>query len=743
MICRRARSMSPTSPLHRRRVRVGHGVSVCVCVCVCVWLCLGLPAAAETFEPMALEARPRLQAVRLQGSISVDGALDEPSWAAAPMSTPFVQYDPAQGSPSRFPTSVRVQYDDEAIYFGVRCEDPEGLDGTRVPDLRRDFSFDQNDLFGISLDPFLTGRDAVSFQVNPRGALRDLQTFNDALFDVEWDAIWTARTRRDATGWTTELAIPWKSLRYPADASRWGLNMVRVVRRVQERSTWAPVPLAYSPYRMQYSGILEGLAPPRRSLNVLLRPFALLQFDGGERRQTDLSGSGGLDLKWAVTPSTVVDLTANTDFAQAEADLAVLNLTRYDLALPEKRAFFLENASLFAMGSDTLAPFSTRRIGLDEDGQTVPVDGGLRIVSRTATQAVGALLVSTRATERAPAAQFGVVRATRAVAEDLQVGGGLVVRHDGTSASHGWNVVPAADFQLRSGPLFAEATAMLSAGSSTGGALYAYASHTTNRLYVGYFLKASSRGFDPRAGFVAAADSALHSPAAYLDLRPKGRPDWLRKIDMGFEAYVYQRLTDLRTQDAFVEIKLLGLELNSGDALSLALAPQWNRVEEPFELVPGQLVPAGEYTAWRWSALARSDASRRLGASAKVEGGAFYDGYLTKLVATAELRPLPHVAATASAERAYFTDVGGVASRSASLVSGELRLAMSPRLQLVGLFQRSTIDELTALNLRLAWELRPLSFFYLVYDDVERPDAAGEVERTWRLTGKLVWSFQL
>ncbi|MBC8070735.1 MAG: hypothetical protein IAG13_20570 [Deltaproteobacteria bacterium] len=131
-----------------------------VIVAVCA-----IDGAADTFPPSPIDARPHVTAARATTSIEIDGRLDEPGWGRAVETTPFVQYDPEQGAPSKFTTRVRILFDDEALYIGVRCDDPAGRDGTRVPDLRRDFDFDQNDLFGVSFDPFLTGRDAVSFQV--------------------------------------------------------------------------------------------------------------------------------------------------------------------------------------------------------------------------------------------------------------------------------------------------------------------------------------------------------------------------------------------------------------------------------------------------------------------------------------------------------------------------------------------------------------------------------------------------
>jgi len=189
--------------------------------------------AQEIFAPAA--EPPRLAARRAAAPITLDAELTEPDWAQAAVASGFVQADPRQGAPATRDTEVRVLFDDEALYLGVVCHDDAGWRGVRVVDLRRDFNYFDNDLFGIVFDPFLDGRNAQVFAINPYGVQLDLLTSDGgAVKDTDWNAVWAVRTRVTEDGWRAEITIPWKSLRYPAGAAQWGINFVRRVRRIDE-----------------------------------------------------------------------------------------------------------------------------------------------------------------------------------------------------------------------------------------------------------------------------------------------------------------------------------------------------------------------------------------------------------------------------------------------------------------------------------------------------------------------------
>jgi Carbohydrate family 9 binding domain-like len=171
----------------------------------------------------------------LPSAITLDGVLQEPSWVQAEATTNFFQTEPVQGSPNRHSTTVRVLFDERFLYIGVVCRDSAGRGGVRVQDLRRDFDFDENDIFAVQLDPQNLKRYCVSFQTTPYGSQRDLQVFDDNFRDNDWDALWQVRTEISDSGWTAEFAIPFATLRYDfseqQDTIAWGVSFFRLARR--------------------------------------------------------------------------------------------------------------------------------------------------------------------------------------------------------------------------------------------------------------------------------------------------------------------------------------------------------------------------------------------------------------------------------------------------------------------------------------------------------------------------------
>ena len=187
-------------------------------------------------------------------SILIDGKLNEDDWINATPLSNFLQVEPFQGLKPKYNTIVKVIYDKNFLYISAVCYDSIGKKGIRVQDFRRDFDYFENDLFGIALDPFNGKRNATVFQTNPYGALRDLQVFDDTIYDRDWDALWKSRSTITNDGWVCEMAIPWKTLRYPKYKTNdvtWGINFIRVARRDNETSALPNYPRSFDAYRMK------------------------------------------------------------------------------------------------------------------------------------------------------------------------------------------------------------------------------------------------------------------------------------------------------------------------------------------------------------------------------------------------------------------------------------------------------------------------------------------------------------
>lgn len=396
------------------------------CILILIFSSLGLVCFGQEIFPPPVE-KLTIKAIKINGNLTIDGKLDETEWLQATSATNFTQVEPNQGDSVHLYTHVKILYNDQFLYIGAFCEDSLGKKALRVPDLRRDFNYFTHDLFGVSIDAFNDERNALVFQTNPYGAQRDLQSFDDQLYDIDWDGYWKVRTTRTDSGWVAEMQLPWATIRYPKENKQqdWGINFYRNARRLNELSAWSPFPRAFSPYRMSYTGVIEGLQPPPPTPNIRVQPYALIEGTNGtlEGDEYKYSSKLGGEIKWAVTPNTVVDATFNTDFAQADVDRQVVNLSRFSIYFPERRQFFLENASLFSAGwNGNIEPFFSRRIGLDESGAPIPINAGLRLTNRSAKRSIGALLVNQDETTNYPSSTFAVARYSENVGEQNRIG---------------------------------------------------------------------------------------------------------------------------------------------------------------------------------------------------------------------------------------------------------------------------------------------------------------------------------
>ncbi len=672
-----------------------------------------------------------IRAARAEVAIHLDGELSESDWQRAVPARGFRQTEPQQGNPATFDTEVRVLYDDNFLYVGAICHDTTGTPGVRVRDLRRDFDYFQNDLFGISLDPFLDGRSAVVFQTNPYGGQRDIQVIDGNIYNRDWDAVWDVRTSVTDRGWIVEIAIPWYTLRYPEARTQWGINFVRNIRRRNEITGWSLWPRVYSPYRMDYAGVLEGIEPPPPSTNMRVQPYLVMRDDRSGTRDVLLDGVApeiGGDLKWATTPGTVLDLTVNTDFAQVDADRQVVNLTRFSVFFPEKRPFFLESANLFRTGSsETVLPFFSRRIGLDDAGQPVPIDAGLRLVSRTSRRSIGGLIVRQRSNARTPTSHVAVGRFIQNVGSTNRVGLLATVRHDEgfAGAPSALNAVGTVDGQTRfTQTLTLRWMASASWTQREGGegfSTYAWLAEDSNRGYLGHLQAVISEDYHSGVGFVSRRDLIVTSPAGNVDLRPDWKPRFVRRFEPGFVSYIYHRLSDGQFQESWLDLTPLNVEFQSGAEISFGIEPNWQELEPEdiafFRPLGVELAP-GNYHYVRYSAEVQSDLSRKYSGSVEIAVGDFFDGTLTSLVFSARLARSPRVALSAAYEYNRAAELGVYEEHKVShLLGPELRLALNPRLQFNAFYQYNTLAEQANWNVRFSYEFRPLSYLYLVFND--------------------------
>jgi hypothetical protein len=325
-------------------------------------------AAQQTIDASAARTLPTSRAARATGTVRLDGKLDEPAWAAAPVTDAFTQIDPEEGRPASQRTEVRVLFDDDALYVGVRLHD-DGQIKARLG--RRDMSLGDSDWFGVMIDSYHDHRTAFGFDVNPAGVRRDeVKTIDQD--DNSWDPVWDVATASDNAGWTAEYRIPFSQLRFSGDSAQtWGIQFERIIGRRNEYSVSTFIPKSERGGVPKY-GHLEGVQNVRAGKRLELLPYVVQRaeyVDPGPnpfRTDKEFYTTGGLDLLFRASSNLTLNATFNPDFGQVEVDPAVVNLGVYETFFEEKRPFFVEGSEIFAFGANGTSGgqlFYSRRIG--------------------------------------------------------------------------------------------------------------------------------------------------------------------------------------------------------------------------------------------------------------------------------------------------------------------------------------------------------------------------------------------
>lgn len=691
---------------------------------------------ATNFPPPAIT--PVVYAIETTEAVVIDGKLTEPVWSLAPVVKDFFRMEPRQGGAYLYQTFVQVVFDKKNLYFGVFCKDSSGKRSVRVQDLRRDFLFGENDIFYLQLDPQNLKRYCASFQTTPYGNQRDAQIFDDTFTDNEWDALWKVRTTRTDSGYYAEFAIPFASLRYEKTNSgsvSWGLTYARLARKNYELTVFPAIPQSFSAYRMNYAAQLKGLKLPAPSVNLRLQPYTLYQYSRSTNNSNQTTNQSNLkaggEIKWAVNPRSVLDITFNTDFAQADVDLAVNNLTRFNVFFPERRQFFLENRGIYA-GADitNIKPFFSRTIGLANaqfNAAPVPIDAGIRYSDRNQNRTWAGLYVRQHETDFQGAANFGVARYLKNYGKQNNIGVMLThrldepddlkgfIRHNNTTFSIDGLIRPKDDITIQ----YLATASRNNTNDSIGFAGSLYAGWFPNKWYWAWWTDFVDRKYVPGMGFVFAQNTIMHNPGGYYIWRPQTGwlKKWIRRWDPGLFVNWYQNASNFKTQEFSLYLFPVYIITSGNGIMEYALYPYWQNFDFSFNIL-GRTIATGKYQTFRQMFRYGSDASKKLSFTGKYEFGGYYNGRLSTVTLSGRLSPSPHVALTFSYDHNQFKDFGITNDDfRTDLYTTGLRMAYNPRIQLSAFYQYNSYDKQGRWNIRGSWEFAPLSFLYVVYNE--------------------------
>jgi hypothetical protein len=715
---------------------------------------------AGTFKPDSIPKE--IFAVPITTSLRIDGIMNEEEWKLALPSPRFIQIEPYQNQPPNFETDVKILYNRKYLYVGVFARDSLGKKAIRATDFKRDFDYRSHDLVSVAFDGFNDKRNAMNFVTNAYGTQRDLLAFDDLYYDIDWDGLWRVRTTRTDSGWTAEMAIPWQTLRYPKQTDstqQWGLSIYRNRRLTNEITSLSPFPRIFSSLRMQYAGVLKNLNPPPPKPNIRVQPYILTSydhyknFDAGTKPENTSFKPGG-DVKWAVNTNSVLDLTANTDFAQADADQEVNNVTRFSVFFPEKRQFFLENASLFGIGISQAddgsggqmraQPFFSRQIGLDTAGNPIPIDVGGRFVYRSEKRNYGVIAMRQRETNTTPQTNFFVGRYSENIGTQNRIGGLVTVKNQPGHT----NIVSTIDGFFRLSESTSINTMLIQSTNTNGGkqGFAGFAQYLRSTPHTKIWLTQSvvTKNFDPEMGFVSRSDIIGTTPGINWYYRGKFLPfkKILRAFEPGFLPEFYWQASTGKMIERTFTVFPIWFNFQNGAYFGYGITPAYQRITEVFEPLGVTILP-GEYNYTQQQIWVGSDPSRILNLHGIYTWGPYFNGKLNSGDWKLQFAPIPHISITARFNRNHFMAVGDPkTSTTIDLYGIEGRFALNPRLQLIGLYQKNSYNNSQNYNVRLSWEYKPLSYVYFAYNHQGFDTISGKVQSEDHIIAKVSYLMQ-
>ncbi len=721
-----------------------------------------VPAGAPIGTTLSTTATRTAEAPIVDGDISNDAA-----WKSATPITSFWQEQPDEGQPASEKTEVRVIFTADALYVGVQLFDSEP-GGIIVSDARRDAPLDDTDSFQMIVDTYRDRQNGFVFGTNPAGIEYDGQVTNEgqgggglgfgqmqsggsgAGFNINWDGAWTVRTKITERGWAAEFAIPFRTLRYPAAATQtWGINFQRNIRRKNERAYWAPIPRQFNLYRLSLAGTLAGVQTPALR-NLRITPYVLGNaLESGERPvDATLLGDVGGDLKYSITPSLTLDATVNTDFAQVEVDDQQVNLDRFNLFFPEKRPFFLENAGFFSVGNPgEVDLFFSRRIGIGDAGQSIPIMGGGRVSGKAGKFNAGVLNMQTDDYQDTIAGtNFSVARVSRDLPNRSSIGAIFTNRqavgdlaHDAAAArTYGvdgkWGIGPTT---MVTGFLAKTDTEGVTSGD------YAYNLRSQmNRpqwdLNLGF--QEVGEGFNPQTGFLSRKGYRKPDAMLMTRFRPKDfigiqelRPHATFRGFWGLDGFQETGFLHLDNHWQFRD----STEIHTGMNLTR------EGVRTPFEIFPGIFVPPGTYDHAEAQLVGMSNQGAPFSVSMRVTAGGFFGGDRLTLNPTIKMRAGDALTAEVTYQRNDVKLPWG--DFVTNLVRTRVSYSFSSRVFTQALIQYNDRADLWSMNFRFGWLQAANTGLFIVYTDTHGLyDLFDRPERTDRsLIVKYSYMFDL
>ncbi len=725
------------------------------CALVLLLSCFAIDAASQPVSvidgppaPVAPEVITRdaagqvtVRAIKLTAPLTLDGTLDEEVYTREQSFGGFLQAAPKYGAQETERTEIWVMYDDDNIYIACRCWDSAAPEKWIANELRRDTNqLRQNDHIGVSFDTFYDRRSAFVFYTNPLGARADYSVVDEGAPNSDWNPVWSSKTGRFDGGWTVEMAIPFKSLRYRSGPDQvWGFQMRRSVRRKNEWTYLTPVPqIVAGPQalnRVSSGGTLVGLDLPPAGRNIELKPYAISRVTTDRVRTpplaNDVTGDLGGDIKYGLTANLTADFTYNTDFAQVEIDEQQVNLTRFSLFFPEKREFFLEGRGLFdfARGGVTGAVFTqsistsiqpylfySRRIGLN-NGRIIPIDAGGRLTGKVGKYAIGIMNIQAgdESVSLTEPTNFSIVRVKRDILKRSSIGAMVTNRSKSAAvsgSSQAFGVDAAFSFFQNVGFSAYYARTDTPGVTTAADSYQALADYGGDR-YGGHleYLKVGAN-FNPEVGFVARSNFGRTYGTARFSPRPKSMTSVRKFTYQGnFDNFV----NGAGALETRTESGIFNTEFDNSDVFAVNLTRDFELLARPATIL-GVTIPAGSHEFTNVLMSYTIGAQHRVSGALSLQTGNFYNGTLTSVgYSAARVAVLKQFSFEPTISMNRVAIPGSTVTTQ--LYRTRADYGFSPLMFASALLQYTSNDRAFSSNLRFRWEYRPGSELFIVYTD--------------------------
>lgn len=675
--------------------------------------------------------------------IKIDGVLDEAVWTTTEVAQHFNKKYPNNVGEAKRQTEVRITYDNENIFFAFKVYDSGAA---LIKGLKRDIGHDGNDGVGIMLDPQNKKTNGFYFVVSALNVQSDDQLSNsyDDKPSWSWDSKWFSATKDYGSFWVAEIMIPLKSIRYDPKQLHWGMNFVRIDAKNNEYSTWSKVPAIFRSYDLGYTGMLNwpSTGSPATSKNIIFLPYVngSSSEDKENNKTLNTNANAGFDAKIALNASLNLDLTVNPDFSQVEVDQQVTNLTRFNIFLPEKRNFFLENADLFSnFGIPPIRPFYSRSIGLDKDGNRIPILFGARLSGNLnpATR-IGVMNMQTGKQGNYSPENFSAFTMQRSVLKRSVIKTYFLNRENYISEAEA-KKNPLDKYGRNAGVTFEY--------SNTSGSFSAWADYhqafkptvTNQDKYIqgGFMSERTNWSFITMVGNVG---KNYYTDMGFVQMIENYDAERDTTIRLGFGTTFNQigykimpatgpigklqfKIEDFATfhpdnslnqSDAKFSIQT---DFKNASFFNVSLGNTSLNLLYPISFTDAKPIPAGFYQFNQFEMMYASDMRKLFGVEGVVTLGQFYNGTVQGLSMGLSWRNQPHFKISVRAEINKIELPKPYGSTNLVLISPKIEWNFSTKLFWTTFMQYNTQQNNFNINSRLQYRFKPMSDFFLVYTD--------------------------